>query len=107
MNPNLLLYYQMKANSRFNSTQVMKVLKEYVASLLEPEFIPSGIKTAAFVGSLLFLVNHGSAFLRKEMTRERWTSVVVTYAMPYLVNVYGQYSYRRKLITDKSGTKFR
>ena len=106
MNPNLLLYYQMKAN-RFKSTQVMKVLKEYVASLLEPEFIPSGIKTAAFVGSLLFLVNHGSAFLRREMTRERWISVVVTYAMPYLVNVYGQYSYRRKLITDKNGIKLR
>ena len=106
MNPNLLLYYQMKAN-RFKSTQVMKVLKEYVASLLDPEFIPSGIKTAAFVGSLLFLVNHGSAFLRREMTRERWISVVVTYAMPYLVNVYGQYSYRRKFTTDKNGIKLR
>lgn len=78
----------------------MKVLKEYTVSLLEPEFIPTGLKTAAFVGSLLFLINHGPAFLRGEMTRERWISVVVTYTMPYLVNVYGQYSYRRRLTRD-------
>ena len=107
MNPYLLLYYQMKANSRFKSTQLMKVVKQYIASLVEPEFIPTGIKTAAFVGTLLFLINHSSAFLRREMTRERWISVVVTYAMPYLVNVYGQYSYRRKLTTDKNGIKLR
>ena len=85
----------------------MKVVKQYIASLFEPEFIPTGIKTAAIVGSLLFLINHGSAFLRREMTRERWISVVLTYAMPYLVNVYGQYSYRRKLTTDKNSIKLR
>jgi len=78
----------------------MKVLKGYIFSLLEPEFVPTGLKTAAFVGSLLFLINHGNAFVRKEMTSERWISVVATYAMPYLVNVYGQYSYRRKLAVN-------
>lgn len=77
----------------------MKLLRQYVASLFDPEFIPTGLKTAVFVGSLLFLINHGPALLRGEMNRERWISVMITYTMPYLVNVYGQYSYRRKLTT--------
>jgi len=83
----------------------MKVLKGYIVSLWEPEFIPTGLKTAAFVGSLLFLINHGNAFVRKEMTSERWIAVVATYAMPYLVNVYGQFSYRRKLTLEQNKIK--
>jgi hypothetical protein len=75
----------------------MKGVRGYLASLRDPEFVPTGLKTAAFVGSLLFLINHGAAFLRGEMTRERWIATAMTYVMPYLVNVYGQYSYRRKL----------
>lgn len=75
----------------------MKGVKGYIVSLFDIEFIPTGLRTALFVGSLLFLINHGSAFFRGEMTRERWIAVLLTYVMPYLVNVYGQYSYRRKL----------
>lgn len=75
----------------------MRMIKEYIVSLGDPEFIPTGVKTAVFVGSLLFLINHGPALWRGEMTHERWISTLVTYTMPYLVNVYGQYSYRRKL----------
>lgn len=75
----------------------MKILKGYVVSLFDKEFISTGLKTSFFVGSLLFLINHGFAFLRGEMNYERWISVLMTYIMPYLVNVYGQYSYRRKL----------
>lgn len=77
----------------------MKDLRGYLVSLFDVEFIPTGLKTALFVGSLLFLINHGPAFFRGEMNRERWVSVLLTYAMPYLVNVYGQYSYRRKINT--------
>lgn len=75
----------------------MKELKEYIGSLFDKEFALTGFKTAIFVGSLLFLINHGAAFLRGEMNRERWTSTLLSYLMPYLVNVYGQYAYRRKL----------
>jgi hypothetical protein len=75
----------------------MEHIKGYIASLFDPEFISTGLKTALLVGSLLFLINHGPALLRGEMSRERWISVLLTYAMPYLVNVYGQYSYRLKL----------
>ena len=79
----------------------MKGLKQYIASLLDPEFMPAGFRTAVFVGSLLFLINHGAAFLHGEMTRDRWISVALTYAMPYLVNVHGQFSSRRRLTLDR------
>lgn len=75
----------------------MKILKGYVVSLFDQEFVSTGLMTALFVGSLLFLINHGFALLRGEMNLERWISTIMTYAMPYLVNVYGQFSYRRKL----------
>jgi hypothetical protein len=72
------------------------MLKRYLESLVDPEFIPTGVKTALVVGSLLFMINHGLALSRQEMTAERWTSVAMTYLMPYFVNVYGQFSYRSK-----------
>ena len=75
----------------------MRMVRDYIISLFDPEFVATGLKTACFVGTLLFLINHGLALLRGEMNRERWFSVAATYAMPYLVSVYGQYSYRRKL----------
>jgi hypothetical protein len=75
----------------------MKDLRGYLRSLLDPEFIPIGVKTALLVGTTLFAINHGAALLRGEMSRERWLAALLTYGMPYLVNVYGQYSYRQKL----------
>jgi len=75
----------------------MKAIQGYISSLFDREFIPTGLKTAFFVGSVLFLINHGSALFRHEMNRERWVSGGITYLMPYLVNVHGQYASRRKL----------
>ena len=72
------------------------MLKRYLVSLFDPEFMSTGLKTALVVGSLLFVINHGLALSRGEMTSERWISVAITYLMPYLVNVYGQFSYRHK-----------
>ncbi len=79
----------------------MTGFKGYIVSLLDPKFVSTGIKTAVFVGSLLFIVNHGLALLRGEMTSDRWISVVLTYIMPYLVNVHGQYSSRRRWSANK------
>ncbi|MDX2230772.1 MAG: nitrate/nitrite transporter NrtS [Leptolyngbyaceae cyanobacterium bins.349] len=75
----------------------LKNVGSYLASLFDPDFIATGLKTALVVGSLLFCINHGPALFRGDMTQERWISVLLTYAMPYLVSVYGQYSYRRKM----------
>lgn len=74
---------------------------KYLVSLFDPEFVPTGLKTALVVGSLLFIINHGLALSRGEMTTDRWISVFITYLMPYLVSVYGQYSYRRKFTTNQ------
>jgi membrane protease YdiL (CAAX protease family) len=76
---------------------VIKDVGSYLASLGDPDLIPTGLRTALVVGSLLFGINHGPALLRGEMTQERWISVLLSYIMPYLVSVYGQYSYRRKM----------
>ncbi|MCY7368280.1 MAG: nitrate/nitrite transporter NrtS [Chamaesiphon sp.] len=78
------------------------MLKRYLTSLVDPEFMSTGLKTALVVGSLLFIINHGLALSRGEMTSDRWISVAITYLMPYLVNVYGQYSYRRKFALRQS-----
>jgi hypothetical protein len=60
----------------------MKMVVGYFISLWDPEFVATGFKTSIFVGSLLFLINHGPALLRGEMTHERWFSTILTYAMP-------------------------
>jgi hypothetical protein len=75
---------------------------KYLASLFDPEFVSTGLKTALVVGSLLFIINHGLSLSRGEMTIDRWISVSITYLMPYLVSVYGQYSYRRKFATNQT-----
>lgn len=85
----------------------MRGIKGYIFSLFDAEFIPTGLKTALFVGSLLFLINHGPALFRGEMTHERWISALLTYVMPYLVNVYGQYSYRLKISTSPGVSRSR
>lgn len=77
----------------------MKGIRGYLASLFDKEFIPTGCKTALFVGSLLFLINHGPAVLQGNMSRDRWISGALTYLMPYLVNVYGQYASRSRAQT--------
>lgn len=68
----------------------MTVIKEYLRSLFEQEFVPTGLKTALIVGSLLVSINHGAALSRREMNPERWISAFFNYLMPYLVSVYGQ-----------------
>lgn len=84
----------------------MKIDKGYIASLFDVEFFLTGLRTALLVGSLLFFINHGLAFWRGQMNRERWVSTVLTYIMPYLVNVYGQYSYRCKLESSNGEGKY-
>ncbi len=90
-----------------NARNMRNSMQEYVISLFDREFMPTGLKTALVVGSLLFCINHGLALVRDEMTLERWISVLLSYVMPYLVSVYGQYSYRRKISATPLSTKSR
>jgi hypothetical protein len=68
-----------------------KLIKGYFASLVNPKLVPTALKVALIIGSILFAINHGSALLKGKMTRDRWISAGLTYIVPYLVNIHGQF----------------
>ncbi|MBD2501025.1 nitrate/nitrite transporter NrtS [Anabaena azotica] len=72
--------------------------KGYFASLIDPTLVPTALKVAVVVGSILFMINHGHALLTGKMGRDRWISAMLTYVVPYFVNIHGQYIsiYRNK-----------
>jgi len=70
---------------------MMKPLKDYCAALVDKNLMPTALKVAAVVGSILFMINHGSAVVQGKMTRDRWISGLLTYLVPYGVNIHGQY----------------
>jgi len=71
---------------------MVKPLKDYCAALVDKELMPTALKVAAVAGSLLFLINHGTALVQGKMTRDRWiSSGFLTYLVPYGVNIHGQY----------------
>jgi hypothetical protein len=71
-------------------------LKDYLLCLFDPQMAPMAVKVALMVGSILFVINHGSALLGGTMTPGRWSSALLTYVVPYGVNIHGQYSARRR-----------
>jgi hypothetical protein len=75
----------------------MKAIIGYFRALLSPNFAPTAIKVALIVGTILLTINHGSAIIGNRMTGDRWLAGLLTYVVPYMVNVHGQYSsYRRR-----------
>ncbi|MBE9182737.1 nitrate/nitrite transporter NrtS [Oculatella sp. LEGE 06141] len=66
-------------------------LKGFCASLIDPKFAPTGLKVALVVGSILFVINHGNALLKGQIGRDRLISALLTYCVPYMVNIHGQY----------------
>ncbi len=71
-------------------------MKGFCRSLIDPELVPSALRVALVVGSLLFAINHGPALVREQMTRGRWLSAGLTYLVPYLVNIHGQHTSRQR-----------
>ncbi|NEQ53085.1 MAG: hypothetical protein F6K11_23590 [Leptolyngbya sp. SIO3F4] len=71
-------------------------MKGYFSALLDRDLRPGAAKVALVVGTLLFTINHGSALANGKMTPSRWLAGLLTYAVPYSVNIHGQYAYRRK-----------
>lgn len=74
----------------------MFVLRGYLAALIDPIYRTNALKVAAIVGSILFAINHGAALTQNKMTRTRWISGLLTYCVPYMVSVHGQYVSRTK-----------
>lgn len=60
------------------------------------EFRGTALRVSTVVGSVLFLINHGSAVMAKEMNRSRWLSAGLTYIVPYCVSIHGQCSGRKR-----------
>lgn len=73
-------------------------MNEFPKALIDPRLAPSAVRVALVVGSLLFTINHGSALAKGEMTRTRWLSGLITYLIPYGVNIHGQFTSSRKSI---------
>lgn len=69
----------------------MSQIFEYFKCLTEPKFAKPAVRVALFVGTLLFIINHGAAVIQGEMSRERWISGLLTYIVPYMVNIHGQF----------------
>ncbi len=79
----------------------MKPLKEFCLSVVDRELMPTALRVALVVGSVLFVINHGSALLQGQMNRQRWISAGLTYMVPYLVNIHGQYTIRSLALGSK------
>jgi hypothetical protein len=72
--------------------QTVEKLQKIHRIIINPKFSPTALKVALIVGSILFLVNHGNALLKGQMSRDRWISAMITYCVPYIVSMHGQYS---------------
>jgi len=79
----------------------VKPLKEFCLSVVDRELMPTALRVALVVGSVLFVINHGSALLQGQMNRQRWISAGLTYMVPYLVNIHGQYTIRSLALGSK------
>ncbi|HBE19287.1 MAG TPA: hypothetical protein DEG17_20790 [Cyanobacteria bacterium UBA11149] len=64
--------------------------------LFDRRFAPTAIKVALVIGSLLFAINHGYALVNGEMNNNRWISGLLSYLVPYLVNIHGRFISRSR-----------
>ena len=71
-------------------------MKGYFSALIDRDLSCDAIKVALGVGTVLFSINHGPALANGKMTPTRWLAGLLTYGIPYSVNIHGQYSYRKK-----------
>ena len=72
----------------------MSPFRRFLGALVDPTLMPTALKVSAVVGSLLFAINHGEAVARGQMTCNRWLSGLLTYLVPYGVNIHGQVASR-------------
>lgn len=70
----------------------MVTVKGYLAALVDRRLAGQAIKVALLVGTVLFTINHGPALKSGTMTQQRWISALLTYLVPYGVNIHGQYT---------------
>ena len=64
----------------------------YLVALGDRRLMGQAIKVALLVGTVLLTINHGPALASGTMTPQRWGSALLTYLVPYAVNIHGQYT---------------
>jgi len=69
----------------------MHQVREFSTFLVNKNARPTAFKVAVVIGSILFIINHGSALAKGQMNRDRWISAGLTYIVPYFVNMHGQF----------------
>lgn len=72
------------------------MVRQFFFILTGSPYRSTAIRVALVVGSILFTINHGKALLENKMTKERWVSGLLTYCVPYMVSLHGQYQGKRK-----------
>ncbi len=58
--------------------------------------IRKALQTAAVVGTMLTVINHGDALLAHHLTPDLLWQIPLTYVVPYLVSTYGALSISRR-----------
>lgn len=77
----------------------------YLKCLFTKKYAIGGFKTSMVVGSILFAINHAYALVQGEMTVSRWLSAILTYLVPYCVQIWGQYQATMRSLNDTDKTK--
>ena len=63
----------------------------YLLALGSPTMMRMAVRVALIVGSILFIINHGTTLIQGKMTSGRWISALLTFCVPYAVSIHGQY----------------
>jgi hypothetical protein len=61
-------------------------LRKWLILAAHPATVRRARLTSLIVGTLLVAINHGSAIIAGQVTRERIFQILLTYAVPYLVS---------------------
>mgnify|MGYP006289842311 CR=1 FL=1 len=74
----------------------MKSVLEFLQALTNPKLAPTALRVALIIGTIVFAINHGSALIQGKMTRNRWIFGIITYFVPYCVNIHGQLTSQKR-----------
>ena len=65
-------------------------MKTLLKNLFDRRYAFQALKVALVVGFILLLINHGNAIANGEMSAGRWGSALLSFIVPYLVNIHGR-----------------
>jgi hypothetical protein len=71
-------------------SSLARTWRVFISYGLERDTLTRSVKTALVVGTVLGLINHGSALLTGHFTVEHLEPLLLTYLVPFSVATYGQ-----------------